>query len=71
MATNETKAEPKKPTTEEPVFEKSEIIESASLFGTTPEIMAGALTLVNKDTITRQEAKNALKAFLVKPVGKE
>lgn len=54
-----------------PIFEKSEIIESASLFGTSPEIMAGALTLVNKEKITKQEAKNALKAFLKKPVGKE
>lgn len=54
-----------------PIFEKSEIIESASLFGTSPEIMAGALTLVNKEKITKQEAENALKAFLKKPVGKE
>lgn len=54
-----------------PIFEKSEIIESASLFETSPEIMAGALTLVNKEKITKQEAENALKAFLKKPVGKE
>ena len=68
MAANEPKAV-KKPNV--PIFEKSEIIESASLFGTSPEIMAGALTLVNKEKITKQEAENALKTFKNRPVGKE
>lgn len=56
---------------ETPVFEKSEIVASASLFGTTPEIMAGALSLLKKDKITKQEATNAVKTFLARPVGKE
>lgn len=68
MAANEPKAE-KKPSV--PIFEKSEIIESASLFGTSPEIMAGALFVIKKEKITKQEAENALKTFLKKPVGKE
>lgn len=56
---------------EEPVFEKSELIESASLFGTVPEIMAGALSLLKQDKVTKQEAKDAVKAYLARPVGKE
>lgn len=54
-----------------PAFEKSEIINSAGLFGTVPEIMAGALSLVHKDKITKSEVEAAVKAFLVRPVGKE
>lgn len=69
MANNETKAEVKKAA--DPLFEKEEIIKSAGLFGTSSEIMAGALTFVKKDAITKQEAENALSAFLARPVGKE
>ncbi|MEG1083978.1 MAG: hypothetical protein RSE04_06010 [Hydrogenoanaerobacterium sp.] len=54
-----------------PVFEKSEVIENAGLFDTTPEIMAGALSLVHKENVTKAEATDALKAYLVRPVGKE
>lgn len=54
-----------------PVFEKSEIIKSAGLFGVRPEIMAGALSLCTKDKLTKKEAEAAVKAFLAKPVGKE
>lgn len=55
----------------EPTFERLEIIRSAHLFGTTPEIMAGALVDVNKEQFTKQEAADAVKTFLVRPVGKE
>lgn len=53
-----------------PTFERSELIKSARLFGTTPELMAGALVVANKDKFTKQEAADAVKAFLVRPVGK-
>lgn len=54
-----------------PAFDKLELTNSAALFGTTPEIMAGALVTVEKEKITRQEAKDAVAAFLERPVGKE
>lgn len=54
----------------ESVFEKAELIKSAGLFGVTPEIMAGALSLVRKDCVTKTEAASAVKAFLVRPIGK-
>jgi len=50
------------------VFEKSEIIQNAGNFGTTPEIMAGALATLDKDLITKQEAKDAVAAFIKRPV---
>ena len=52
-------------------FEKSELIKSAHLFGTTPEIMAGALSMSQDDKATKQEATDAVKAFLARPVRKE
>lgn len=55
----------------ESVFEKAEILKSAGLFGVTPEIMAGALSLVRKGRVTKTEVASAVKAFLVRPVGKE
>lgn len=55
----------------ESVFEKAVIIKSAGLFGVTPEIMAGALSLVRMDRVTKTEVASAVKAFLVRPVGKE
>lgn len=56
---------------DEPIFEKAELIKSAYLFGTVPEIMAGALSLLKKEKVTKQEATNAIKAFIARPVGKE
>ena len=63
------KKEPDKTTTmEEPVYGRSELIASASSFGVKPEVMAGALKLAGKDTMTKAEAKKAIKDFLERKV---
>lgn len=55
----------------EPVFTKSDLIKSAAVFGTTVPLMTGALYSVQKEKLTRQEAREALNAFLKRPVRKE
>ena len=63
------KKEPDKTTTiEEPVYSRSELIAAASSFGVKPEVMAGALKLAGKDTMTKSEAEKAIKAFLERKV---
>ena len=47
-------------------FSKNDLIASAA----TPAIMTGALYGVKKDELTKQEAADALAAFLKKPVHK-
>lgn len=61
---NETKATN---TPKEATFEVAEIISAAGQFGTTPELMAGALHDVT-GTITKADATKRLKAFLSRPV---
>ena len=51
-------------------FSKNDLIASAAVFNTTPAIMTGALYGVKKDELTKQEAADALAAFLKKPVHK-
>ena len=46
------------------------LIASAAVFNTTPAIMTGALYGVKKDELTKQEAADALAAFLKKLVHK-
>lgn len=53
------------------VFEKSVLIQNAATLGTTPELMAGALVSVKADTLTKQQAADALQAYLKRPIGKE
>ena len=53
---------------EEPVYSRSELIASASSFGVKPEVMAGALKLAGKDTMTKAEAEKAIKDFLKRRV---
>ena len=50
-------------------FSKNDLIASAAVFNTTA-IMTGALYGVKKDELTKQEAADALAAFLKKPVHK-
>lgn len=50
------------------VFTPAQLIAGAAHFGTTPEIMAGALYGVT-DEITKADAKKRLESFLKKPVG--
>ena len=52
----------------ESVYSRSELIASASSFGVKPEVMAGALRLADKDTMTKAEAEKAIKNFLERKV---
>ena len=53
---------------EEPVYSRSELIAAASSFDVKPEVMAGALKLAGKDTMTKAEAEKAVKDFLERKV---
>ena len=60
----------KKVTVQQPEarYSRSELITAASSFGVKPEVMAGALKLAGKDTMTKAEAKKAIKDFLERKV---
>jgi len=49
-------------------YSRSELIAAASSFGVKPEVVAGALKLAGKDTITKAEAEKAIKDFLKRKV---
>lgn len=49
-------------------YSRSELIAAASSFGVKPEVMAGALKLAGKDTMTKSEAEKAVKNFLERKV---
>jgi hypothetical protein len=53
---------------QEPVYSREELINAASSFGVKPEVVAGALRLTGKDSMTRTEAEKAIKAFLERKV---
>jgi hypothetical protein len=55
-------------TIEEPVYSRSELIEAASSFGVKPEVVAGALKLAGKESMTKTEAEKAIKDFLKRKV---
>ena len=50
------------------VYSRSELIAAASSFGVKPEAVAGALKMVDKDCMTKAEAKDAIKKFLERKV---
>jgi len=52
----------------ESVYDRSELIEAALSFGVKPEVIAGALKLAGKDTMTKAEAEKAVKDFLERKV---
>ena len=54
--------------TPESVYSRSELIEAAFSFGVKPEIVAGALKLAGKDSMTKAEAEKAIKDFLKRKV---
>ena len=60
----------KKVTVQQPEarYSRSELITAASSFGVKPEVMAGALKLAGKDTMTKAEAEKAIKDFLERKV---
>lgn len=53
---------------EEPVYSRDELIAAAFSFGVKPEVVAGALRLAGKDSMTRAEAEKAIKQFLARRV---
>lgn len=69
--TNEQIATPifnNEPITEQaPVFDAETLIKAADTFGTTPEVIAGALYGI-KERITMKQASELLKKFLDKPI---
>jgi len=68
MATIKKKpTEEKQPTKKAPVFDKETLIKGAKEFGTTPELMAGALYDV-KEPLTKDQAKEKLETFLARPI---
>ena len=52
----------------EPQYSRSELIEAASSFGVKPEVVAGALKLAGKESMTKAEAERAIKRFLQRRV---
>ena len=60
----------KKVTVQQPEarYNRSELIAAASSFGVKPEVVAGALRLAGKDTMTKAEAEKAIKDFLKRRV---
>lgn len=53
---------------QEPVYSREELIAAASSFGVKPEVVAGALRLAGKDSMTKTEAEKAIKSFLERKV---
>ena len=56
-----------KPAEKAPVFEKDALISAAKEFGTTPEVMAGALYDTN-EPLTKDQAEKKVKDFLTRPI---
>ena len=56
------------PAKKAPTFDKTDIIANAKVFGATPELIAGALTLIKHDKVTRAEVQKALETFRNQPV---
>jgi len=52
----------------EPQYSRDELIAAASSFGVKPEVVAGALKLAGKDSMTKADVENAIKKFLERKV---
>lgn len=53
---------------EEAVYSREELVAAATAFGVKPEVVAGALRLAGKDSLTRAEAEKVIKKFLERKV---
>jgi len=53
---------------QEPVYSREELIAAASSFGVKPEVVAGALKLAGKDSMTKADVEKAIKKFLERKV---
>lgn len=49
--------------TEESVYKKQEVLENASAFSVSRELLAGALRLSDKEKFTRKEVENLIQKF--------
>jgi len=49
-------------------YSREELLAGASSFGVKPEVVAGALRLAGKDSMTKTEAEKAIKSFLERKV---
>ena len=60
----------KKVTVQQPEarYSRSELITAASSFGVKPEVVAGALKLAGKDSMTKADVEKAIKKFLERKV---
>lgn len=54
----------KKPLKQEAVYTRAELMVGASRFGVKPEVVAGAIKLTGKESMTITEAESAVKRFL-------
>jgi len=52
----------------EHTYGREELINAASSFGVKPEVVAGALRLAGKNSMTRTEAEEAIRKFLRRKV---
>lgn len=50
------------------LYIREELIAGAAGFGVKPEVVAGALKLVGRDRMTRDEASKAIEAYLKREV---
>ncbi|ADQ06508.1 hypothetical protein Calhy_0771 [Caldicellulosiruptor hydrothermalis 108] len=53
---------------EQALYNKDELISAAHIFCVKPEVVVGALKLINKDMLTKSEAEKAIKTFLERKV---
>ena len=60
----------KKVTVQQPEarYSRSELIAAASSFGVKPEVVAGALKLAGKDSMTKADVEKVIKKFLERKV---
>lgn len=63
-----TKAKIQVKKTPEVKYSRAEIFESASAFGESKEVIAGALRLANKDELTRSETESVIRKFKTRKV---
>ena len=52
----------------EACYSRRELINAAFSFGVKPEVVAGALKMAGKDSMTKAEAEKAIKVFLERKV---
>jgi len=62
------KAEVNDNKSQETIYSRVELLENSAVFGVKPEVMAGALKLAGKDSMTKNDAQTAVRIFLERRV---